>query len=551
MPNDHNLYTLLRSRFPTAAEAVAFEEVDGSTVSYSELEAVVSRYTNALTALGLLPGDRITVQVEKSLANVYLYLAVLKCGAVFNPLNTSYTPSEVDYFASDARPRVIVCDPGRVDSIRKIADAYGTERVVTLDAAGRGSLADLAAAQSEHADTVSRANDDLAALVYTSGTTGRSKGAMLSHGNLASNALTLHDLWAFEPGDVLIHALPIFHVHGLYVALNTSFLNGSRIIWLPKFDAAAVAGLLPRATVLMGVPTFYTRLLAEPGFGPELCESMRLFISGSAPLLAETHTLFEERTGHRILERYGMTEAGMITSNPYDGERVAGTVGFPLLGVDVRVADDAGQPLGASEIGILEIKGPNVFKGYWGMPEKTAEEFRDDGYFITGDMAVIDDTGRVSIVGRGKDLIISGGFNIYPKEIESELDLLTGIGESAVVGVPHPDFGESVVAIVTAAGNDDLPDEDAIIGDLTERLAKFKVPKRVFVVRRAAAQHHGQGAKGRAQVPFRQDVHGRRVRPARGSVSNFPALLTLAHAKVAHCPLAVGDGLRGFCPCGT
>ena len=482
MPDDHNLYALLCSRFPTAAEAVAFEEADGSTVSYRELEAVVSRYTNALTGLGLAPGDRITVQVEKSLANVYLYLAVLKCGAVFNPLNTAYTPSEVDYFVSDAQPRVIVCDPDRADSIQKIADAYGIEHVVTLNAAGSGSLADLAAAQSDDADIVCRANDDLAALVYTSGTTGRSKGAMLSHGNLASNALTLHELWAFEPGDVLIHALPIFHVHGLYVALNTSFLNGSRIFWLPKFDAAAVAGLMPRATVLMGVPTFYTRLLAEPDFGPEQCANMRLFISGSAPLLAETHTLFEERTGHRILERYGMTEAGMITSNPYVGSRVAGTVGFALPDVDVRVADDTGRPLGAGEIGILEIKGPNVFQGYWGMPGKTAEEFRDDGFFITGDMAVIDDTERVSIVGRGKDLIISGGFNIYPKEIESELDLLNGVGESAVVGVPHPDFGESVVAVVTASGDTGPPEEDAIISDLAERLAKFKVPKRVFLV---------------------------------------------------------------------
>lgn len=482
MPADHNLYTLLRSRFPAATEAVAFEEVGGSTVSYRDLETAVSRYANALTSLGLSPGDRITVQIEKSLANAYLYLAVLKCGAVFNPLNTAYTPSEVDYFVSDARPRIIVCDPEREDDMRKIAGAHVAERVVTLDAAGRGSLADLAAAASEHADTVPRANDDLAALVYTSGTTGRSKGAMLTHGNLASNALTLHKLWAFEPGDVLIHALPIFHVHGLYVALNTSFLNGSRIIWLPKFDAAVVAELLPRATVLMGVPTFYTRLLAAPGFGPELCGNMRLFISGSAPLLAETHTLFEERTGHRILERYGMTEAGMITSNPYDGERVAGTVGYALPDVDVRVADDAGRPLGTGKIGILEIKGPNVFMGYWGMPEKTAEEFRDDGYFVTGDMAVIDETGRVSIVGRGKDLIISGGFNIYPKEVESELDLMGGIGESAVVGVPHPDFGESVVAVVTAAEGASAPHEEAIISDLAQRLAKFKVPKRVFLV---------------------------------------------------------------------
>ncbi len=479
MRDEHNLYALLNSRFPADEEAAAFELIDGSTVSYPQLDLIVSRYANALASLGLGPGDRITVQIEKSLANVYLYLAALKCGAVFNPLNTAYTPAEVDYYVSDARPRVIVCDPAAMDAIREIASAHEIDHVVTLDALGRGSMAELADAQSEAFATVPRAPDDLAALVYTSGTTGRSKGAMLSHGNLASNALTLHTLWAFEPGDILIHALPIFHVHGLYVALNTSFLNGSKIIWLPKFDAGTIIGLLPRATILMGVPTFYTRLLADPALDPQLCGTMRLFISGSAPLLAETHTQFEQRTGHRILERYGMTEAGMITSNPYDGERRAGTVGFALPDVDVRVAGDIGDPLPHGEIGILEIKGPNVFKGYWGMPEKTAEEFRGDGYFITGDMAVISEDGRVSIVGRGKDLIISGGFNIYPKEIEGELDELDGIDESAVVGVPHPDFGESVVAVVTGTS---ALDEQWIIGSLAQRLAKFKVPKRVFFV---------------------------------------------------------------------
>lgn len=504
MQDDHNLYALLSSRFPSASDAVAFETVEGLTVSYSELHAMVARYANALVSLGLAPGDRVTVQVEKSLANVYLYLAALKCGAVFNPLNTAYTPSEVDYFVSDAQPHIIVCAPDRLDSISEIAQARGVEHVTTLDADGNGSLADLAAKQADTSKSVSRTPDDLAALVYTSGTTGRSKGAMLTHGNLASNALTLHSLWAFEPGDVLIHALPIFHVHGLYVALNTSFLNGSRIIWLQKFDAATVAGLLPRATVLMGVPTFYTRLLAEPEFGPQLCQNMRLFISGSAPLLAETHTLFEERIGHRILERYGMTEAGMITSNPYDGERLAGTVGYALPGVDVRVAGDGGQPLGTGEIGILEISGPNVFKGYWGMPEKTAEEFRDDGYFITGDMAVMDEARRVSIVGRGKDLIISGGFNIYPKEIESELDALDGIGESAVVGVPHPDFGESVVAVVTPSSDTSPPDEQTIIGGLSERLAKFKVPRRVFYVDDLPRNTMGKVQKAELRARYKQ-----------------------------------------------
>lgn len=480
MSDNNNLYTVLHARFSECPEAIALEVPGGKRVSYAELDRTVAQYANALTGLGLVPGDRITVQVEKSLANVYLYLAVLKCGAVFNPLNTAYTATEVDYFVSDAKPRIIVCDPAAKQAIDAVAAMHGTEHVLTLDSTGSGSLAAHAGDQKSEGDTVHRDADDLAALVYTSGTTGRSKGAMLSHGNLASNAQTLHALWAFRPGDVLIHALPIFHVHGLYVALNTSFLNGSKIIWLQKFDVGGVLELLPSATILMGVPTFYTRLLGEPGLTPEQCASMRLFISGSAPLLAETHTSFEERTGHRILERYGMTEAGMITSNPYDGKRIAGTVGYPLPGVDARVADDKGHALPDGEIGILEIRGPNVFKGYWGMPEKTAAEFRDDGYFITGDMAVQQADKRVSIVGRGKDLIISGGFNIYPKEIESELDLLDGITESAVVGVPHPDFGEGVIAVVIRPDGAPAVDESAIISRLGTRLAKFKVPKRIY-----------------------------------------------------------------------
>ncbi|MGI9413268.1 MAG: AMP-binding protein, partial [Hyphomicrobiales bacterium] len=474
MSQDHNLYSLLRSRFPGSEQAAAFEFTDGTALSYPELDRMVGRYANALEGLGVEPGDRITVQVEKSLANVFVYLAALRTGAVFNPLNTAYTPAEVDYFAGDARPRVLVTTPERLDEMSAVARANDVAHVVTLDAAGGGSLADRAAEAGAEHETVPRAKDDLAGLLYTSGTTGRSKGAMLSHGNLGSNAHTLHALWGFEPGDVLVHALPIFHVHGLYVALNTSLLNGSRMFWLPRFDADAVIDLLPRATVLMGVPTFYTRLLANDRFSAGTCRNMRLFISGSAPLLAETHDRFADRTGHRILERYGMTEAGMITSNPYDGERIAGTVGFALPDVDVRVADEHGAGLPDGEIGILEIKGPNVFAGYWGMPEKTAEEFRDDGYFITGDLATMDDAGRVSIVGRGKDLIITGGFNVYPKEIESELDQIGGIGESAVIGVPHPDFGEGVVAVVTTSDAAAPPNEDAIVTDLAGRLAKFK-----------------------------------------------------------------------------
>ncbi len=475
-----NLYSLLEERFEAAGDTVAFRPIPGDPVSYADLRAHVARYANALEAEGVKPGDRVTVQVEKSLENVFLYLATLKMGAVYQPLNTAYTAAEVDYFISDAKPSLVVCDPARVDALRHMAATHGVGSVHTMAPSGEGSLKDLAAGQAAAHDTAQRAPDDLAGLLYTSGTTGRSKGAMITHDNLSSNALALHKIWHFEPGDVLLHALPIFHVHGLYVALNTAFLNGSEIIWLQKYDANQVLSLLPEATVMMGVPTFYTRLLALEAFTAEACRTMRLFVSGSAPMLAETHVEFEERTGSRILERYGMTEAGMITSNPYDGERRAGTVGYALPDVTVRIAGDDGEILGPGEIGVLEAKGPNIFSGYWQMPEKTAEEFRPDGYFITGDMAQMEADGRVTIVGRAKDLIISGGFNVYPKEVESELDELAGIGESAVIGVPHPDFGEGVVAVVTSEQGADVQEAE-IISALSERLAKFKVPKRVFV----------------------------------------------------------------------
>lgn len=477
---DANLYSLLEERFLGAGEAIAFRPVPGNPITYSELCAHVARYANALEAEGAKVGDRITVQIEKSLDNVYLYLATLKMGAVYQPLNTAYTAAEVDYFISDAKPSLVVCDPSRAEALAPIAAQHGVQALHTMAPTGEGTLQTLAAEQSSNHTTAKRGPNDLAGLLYTSGTTGRSKGAMITHDNLSSNALALHRIWHFEPGDVLLHALPIFHVHGLYVALNTAFLNQSEIIWLQKYDVNQVLSLLPKATVMMGVPTFYTRLLASDDFTAEACRNIRLFVSGSAPMLAETHVEFEQRTGQRILERYGMTEAGMITSNPYDGERRAGTVGYALPDVSVRIAAEDGTVLEPGEIGVLEAKGPNIFSGYWQMPEKTAEEFRPDGYFITGDLAQMEPDGRVTIVGRSKDLIISGGFNVYPKEVESQLDELPGIGESAVIGLSHPDFGEGVVAVVTARDGA-APDEAEVIGALSERLAKFKVPKRVFV----------------------------------------------------------------------
>jgi malonyl-CoA/methylmalonyl-CoA synthetase len=400
---------------------------------------------------------------------------------VFLPLNTAYTLAELAYFIGDAEPRVVVCNPGRREGIASLPEARDA-RVVTLDAAGRGSLMEAAEGHGPDFATIPRAGDDLAAILYTSGTTGRSKGAMLTQDNLVSNALTLRDHWRFTADDVLIHALPIYHTHGLFVATNCVLFSGARMIFLAKFDPEAIMAALPRATSLMGVPTFYTRLLQDARLTREAAAHMRLFVSGSAPLLAETHREWQARTGHAILERYGMTETNMNTSNPYDRDRVPGTVGFPLPGVDLRIADpDTGRVLPDGEIGMIEVRGPNVFKGYWRMPEKTAAEFRPDGFFITGDLGKIDERGYVHIVGRGKDLIITGGFNVYPKEVEAEIDSLPGIVESAVIGVSHPDFGEGVTAVLVAEKGAEVREAD-VLRTLEARLAKFKLPKRVIVV---------------------------------------------------------------------
>ncbi|MCG5239900.1 malonyl-CoA synthase [Azospirillum doebereinerae] len=458
---------------------LAIETADGARLSYGDLRAATGRMANALVALGARPGDRVAVQVEKSVEALVLYLACLRAGVVYLPLNTAYTPAELAYFVGDAEPALIVCDPARLDAT--VALAAGAP-VRTLDAQGRGSLSDAAAGQPDDFATVARGPDDLAAILYTSGTTGRSKGAMLTQGNLLSNARVLQTEWRFGADDVLLHALPIFHTHGLFVACNLVLLSGASMVLLPRFDPADVLARLPAATVMMGVPTFYTRLLGQSGLTPEACRTIRLFVSGSAPLLAETHRAWEERTGHRILERYGMTETGMLTSNPYDGDRIAGTVGFPLPGVDLRITDPAtGEPLEAGAIGAIEVRGPNVFKGYWRMPEKTAAEFRPGGFFITGDLGKIDERGYVHIVGRGKDLIISGGFNVYPKEVEGEIDALPGVLESAVIGIPHPDFGEGVVALVVPDGKTPVT-EAGVLAALKERLARYKQPKRVVLV---------------------------------------------------------------------
>ncbi len=462
-------------------QAPFIETTDGRRWSYGDMLDLSARLAGALVTLGVSPGDRVAVQVEKSPEALMLYLACVRAGAVYLPLNTAYTLAELDYFIGDAEPRLVIVAPKSLDGVRAIADKYGA-RVETLDDAGGGSLLDLAGKASADFADIERGPDDLAAILYTSGTTGRSKGAMLSHDNLLSNAATLRDHWRFSSADRLIHALPIFHTHGLFVASNVTLLSGASMILLSKFDADEALRLMQSASVLMGVPTFYVRLVQHPGLTREATAKMRLFVSGSAPLLAETHRGFSEKTGHAILERYGMTETNMNTSNPYEGDRIAGTVGFALPGVSVRVVDaDSGKPVADGETGMIEVKGPNVFKGYWRMPEKTAAEFRADGFFITGDLGKIDERGYVHIVGRGKDLVISGGYNIYPKEVESEIDAMPGVVESAVIGVPHPDFGEGVTAIVVREAGSDI-DERAVLDGLQDRLARYKQPKRVIFV---------------------------------------------------------------------
>ena len=485
----HNLFSALRAAFPADLSGVAVETDEGLHYSWADLERASAMMANLFQSLDLPEGSRVAVQVEKSVEAMVLYLATLRTGLVFLPLNTAYQSAEIAYFIGNAEPAVVVCSTAHFGWVSKIAFTAGTRHVFTLNDDRTGSLLQRAAQHSDQHTPVLRKADDLAAILYTSGTTGRSKGAMLTHGNMLSNARTLKDYWGWKKGDVLIHALPIFHVHGLFVALHGALINGSKMIWMAKFEPQRAIAHMAKATVFMGVPTLYVRMLAEPSLSLAAVKNMRLFIAGSAPLLIETFTEWQTRTGHTILERYGMSETAMLTSNPYgpdprydqQSERRGATVGFPLPGVSLRVRGDAPQDLGAGEIGAIEVKGPNVFKGYWRMPEKTAEEFTPDGYFKTGDVGKVDERGYVSIVGRSKDLIISGGYNVYPAEIEGYINDMAGVAESAVVGVPHPDFGEVGVAVVIAKPGAQLKPE-AIVAELKAKLANFKIPKRCFVL---------------------------------------------------------------------
>lgn len=478
---NHNIYSYFNAHCPADVPDVVLETLQGEQYRHADLERESARLARYLSELGVRPGDRVAVQVEKSPQVLILYLACLRAGFIYLPLNTAYTPHELDFFLGDAEPAVFVGDPARLDKLAELFTRHHVDHVLGLDAAGQGSLIEASCETPAEFKTWPSAADDVAVILYTSGTTGRPKGAMLTHTNLAANAAALRKTWGWQPDDVLLHALPIFHIHGLFVACHSVLLGGGKLLWLPKFDPDQVMQALPHSTVMMGVPTFYTRLLARSDFDAEVCRNMRLFISGSAPLLTQTFEEFQERSGHTILERYGMTETGMNTSNPLHGPRKPGTVGLPLPGVELRIVDEKDQPVDQGEVGQLQVRGPNVFKGYWKLPDKTAEEFTADGFFRTGDLASQDEDGYVSIVGRGKDLIISGGLNVYPKEIESVIDELEGVQESAVIGVPHPDFGEAVCAVVVAEPAAQL-EEKALITELRQRLANFKVPKRVFFV---------------------------------------------------------------------
>lgn len=470
-------------------------------LDYAALRSRSAQYANALLDLGVTAGDRVLVQADKSAEIIMLYLGVLRAGAVFVPLNTAYTIVELEHYIGDAQPRVVVCSPGRLGTILPMARRLGVAHVLTLGgAAPGGTLATRADLAEARCPTAEREAGDVAAIIYTSGTTGRAKGAMLTHGNLAANAFSLKACWRFTSSDVLLHALPLFHIHGLFVAVNVTLAAGASLILLPSFDTDAIVANLPAATVYMGVPTHYVRLLQDRRVNRELAAPLRLFISGSAPLMPETHCEWLERTGHSLLERYGMSETGIIASNPYEGERVPGTVGQPLPGVSVRIVDaEHGSPIPAGSVGMIEIKGPNVFAGYWRMPDRTQAEFRSDGFFISGDLGHFDDRGYLHIVGRSKDLVISGGFNVYPREVEAELDAIAGVVESAVFGLPHPDFGEGVTAaVVTRAPLS----SDAIIARLKERLAGYKCPKRVLFVSELPRNMMGKVQKARLREQY-------------------------------------------------
>lgn len=501
----NNIYNVFKKHFPDDADAIFIETPDGTTYSYTYLEHESARLALFLTTQGIKKGDRIAVQVDKSPHVLFLYLACLRAGFIYLPLNTAYTESELNYFITNAEPSVVICKSDSSELFKRLKNQY-LKYIFTLEKNDQGSLLQESSNTATDFQNVSCEPDDAAVILYTSGTTGQPKGAVITHANLAANALDLQQAWLWQQKDVLLHALPIFHIHGLFVACHNVLLGGSKMLFLPAFDSKTVMKLLPKATVLMGVPTFYTRLLNEPEFNQTFCKNMRLFISGSAPLLEQTFEEFKQRTGFTILERYGMTETGMNTTNPVVGDRIAGTVGLPLPGVTTRIVDEQGHLVTKGEVGILQVKGANVFKEYWRMAEKTAEEFTEDGFFITGDMAKVNETGYISIVGRNKDMVISGGFNVYPKEVELLLDEIEGINESAIIGLPHKDFGEAVTAIIVTENINSQPDDKNLIQALKKELASYKVPKKIIFVKQLPRNTMGKVQKNVLRQTY-QDLY--------------------------------------------
>lgn len=503
MYTSNHLAGRLRAASLAAPNSIFAKQPGKADITHDELWEQAEKYAAVLACAGLEPGDRVAVQIGKSVEMIALYLGTILAGGVFLPLNSDYTPSEIAYFVGDSSPTIFVCSPDTFDALFGILTNSGVRTVFTLGTSGDGTLAEKASGVAPGFQSVPRGTDDLAALLYTSGTTGRSKGAMLSHGNLASNAATLSAHWQFSMDDSLIHALPVFHTHGLFVCTNVTLMAGSSVIFMSSFKPQQITKLMQEASVLMGVPTFYTRLLKEPDLSPDTVKNMRLFVSGSAPLLTETHQLWLEKTGHTILERYGMTETNMNTSNPYEGPRKAGTVGLPLPGIEVRVADPtSGEPLPMGEVGSIEIRGPNVFQGYWQMPDKTRAEFRPNGYFISGDVGLIDAQGYVTIVGRSKDMVITGGYNVYPKEIETLLDEIDGVEESAVIGLPHPDFGEGVAAVIVTQHANALSEEE-IFTAIAPQVARYKQPKKLFFIKELPRNAMGKVQKNTLREKFK------------------------------------------------
>ncbi len=497
-----NLFTTFSWGKSSDRDRPLLTTLDGTTFSYADAWIESARIANFLTTAGLNPGDRITVQAPKSPQLVWLYLACLRAGFIYHPLNDAYQPAELEFFINDAEPRAIVCVPADRDTFANLTEERNCQ-LLTMDETGQGSLADGAADALEQFNTLECTEDTTAVLLYSSGTTGQPKGAMLTHGNLAANTATLVNVWEFSADDVLLHALPLYHAHGLFVGLGCTLTSGAAMTFLTKFDVREVMLGLPDSTVMMGIPTFYTRLLGETEFGVDTCRSIRLFISGSAPLPTEIHKQFHTRTHHNILERYGMTETSMLSSNPLNGERRAGTVGHPLPGVTIRIVDGADQPVAKNHIGEIQVKGPNVFKGYWRLEEKTIAEFTADGFFCSGDQGTFDDDGYLTILGRNKDMIISGGLNVYPREVEQVIDALDGITESAVIGVPHADFGEGVIAIVVVETGFKLVEQE-VVATLRKRLANFKNPKRLFFVPQLPRNSMGKVQKNSLRQQYAQ-----------------------------------------------